>query len=396
MKPKIAVAFPQFSFTLPFPRMYLLLTVLALILSSLPSCGDKSAAENPAEKLAELRAQYAEIGRQIKELEAKLTTADSSGGSGRLVVLEALEAGPFNTFIEVQGRVDARQNVEVTAEAMGVVRTVKVKTGDVVRKGMILAELDPSVLRKSMEELETQLAFAEQMYRKQERLWNQKIGTEMQFLQQKTQYEALLARRSTLEAQIDMTRIKAPVDGTVDDVYLKIGQAVSPGLPAVRVVNYNDMRVVAELSETYIAKVRTGDAVRLLFKDYDREEDSRLSYVARNINAINRTFRVESDLPAGGRYNPNMVVVMKIKDYSNPKAIRIPVNLIQRSEQETYALVAVARGKQWVAEKRVLKLGGSYDGLSEVLEGLQAGEQIITVGYLDVAPGQAIRTANSN
>jgi RND family efflux transporter MFP subunit len=313
-----------------------------------------------------------------------------------LVVTEALETGPFTTYIEVQGRVDARQNVEVTAEAMGVVRAVKVKTGDIVRQGAVLAELDPSVLRKSLEELETQIAFAEQMYRKQERLWNQKIGTEMQFLQQKTQYEALVARRSTLETQIDMTRIKAPVDGTVDDVFLKIGQAVSPGLPAVRVVNYNDMRVVAELSETYIAKVRSGDAVRLLFKDYNREEDSRLSYVARNINAINRTFRVESDLPASGRYNPNMVVVMKIRDYINPKAIRIPVNLIQRSEQDAFALVAVAQGKQWVTEKRILKLGGSYEGFCEVLDGLQAGDRLITVGYLDVAPGQAIRISNPN
>lgn len=370
--------------------MFLLATLIA------PSCGERKASENPAERLIELRAQYTEIGKEIKALEAELSKGDSSGANGRLVSTEVIEAGPFTTYIEVQGRVDARQNVEVTAEAMGVVRTVKVKTGDVVRRGAILAELDPSVLRKSLEELETQIAFAEQMYRKQERLWNQKIGTEMQFLQQKTQYEALVARRSTLETQIDMTRIKAPVDGTVDDVFLKIGQAVSPGLPAFRVVNYNDMRVVAELSENYIAKVLAGDAVRLVFKDYNREEDSRLSYVARNINAINRTFRVESDLPSGGRYNPNMIVVMKIRDYNNPKAIRIPVNLIQKSEQDDFALVAVARGKEWVAEKRVLNLGNSYEGFCEVVGGIQPGDRLITVGYLDVAPGQSIRISNPN
>jgi len=361
-----------------------------------PSCGEQQPPKNPTERLAELRAQYAEIGKEIKALEAQVSKGESGGGNVHLVVTETIETGPFTTYIEVQGRVDARQNVEVTAEAMGVVRSVKVKTGDIVRKGTVLAELDPSVLRKSLEELETQITFAEQMYRKQERLWNQKIGTEMQFLQQKTQYEALLARRSTLETQIDMSRIKAPVDGTVDDVFLKIGQAVSPGLPAFRVVNYNEMRVVAELSETYIAKVRTGDAVRLMFMDYNREEDSRLSYVARNINAINRTFKVESDLPSGGRYNPNMVVVMKIRDYNNPKAIRIPVNLIQQSEQGVYTLVAVTQGKQWVAEKRILKLGSSYEGFSEVLGGLHLGDRLITVGYLDVAPGQAIRTSNPN
>jgi len=361
-----------------------------------PSCGEQQPPKNPTERLAELRAQYAEIGKEIKALEAQVSKGESGGGNVHLVVTETIETGPFTTYIEVQGRVDARQNVEVTAEAMGVVRSVKVKTGDIVRKGTVLAELDPSVLRKSLEELETQITFAEQMYRKQERLWNQKIGTEMQFLQQKTQYEALLARRSTLETQIDMSRIKAPVDGTVDDVFLKIGQAVSPGLPAFQVVNYNEMRVVAELSETYIAKVRTGDAVRLMFMDYNREEDSRLSYVARNINAINRTFKVESDLPSGGRYNPNMVVVMKIRDYNNPKAIRIPVNLIQQSEQGVYTLVAVTQGKQWVAEKRILKLGSSYEGFSEVLGGLHLGDRLITVGYLDVTPGQAIRTSNPN
>jgi len=370
--------------------------MILLATFTVPSCGNEKSAKDPAERLARLRAQYAEIGKEIKALEAELSKGDSSGAGGRLVVTEVIGAGPFTTYIEVQGRVDARQNVEVTAEAMGVVRSLKVKTGDVVRRGTVLAELDPSVLRKSLEELETQIAFAEQMYRKQERLWNQKIGTEMQFLQQKTQYEALVARRATLETQIDMTRIKAPVDGTIDDVFLKIGQAVSPGLPAFRVVNYNDMRVVAELSETYIAKVRSGDAVKLIFKDYNREEDGRLSYVARNINAINRTFRVESDLPSGGAYNPNMVVVMKIRDYNNPNAIRIPVNLIQRSEQDVYALVAIAQGKKWVAEKRILKLGSSYEGFTEVQDGLKTGDRLITVGYLDVAPGQDIRIANPN
>jgi RND family efflux transporter MFP subunit len=379
-----------------YTQSILRICIILLATLTAPSCGNEKAAKNPAERLASLREQYAEIGKEIKALEAKLSESDSSGAKGRLVVTEAIEAGPFTTYIEVQGRVDARQNVEVSAEAMGVVRSVRVKTGDVVRKGTVLAELDPSVLRKSLEELETQIAFAEQLYRKQERLWNQKIGTEMQYLQQKTQYEALIARRSTLETQIDMTRIKAPVDGTVDDVFLKIGQAVSPGLPAFRVVNYNDMRVVAELSETYIAKVRKGDAVKLIFKDYNREEDSRLSYVARNINAINRTFRVESDLPSGGAYNPNMVVVMKIRDYNNPKAIRIPVNLIQRTEQDAYALVAIARGNQWVAEKRILKLGNSYESFTEVQAGLQTGDRLITVGYLDVAPGQDIQIANPN
>lgn len=366
--------------------------VAAVVLMGLAACENKPSGSEKAQMLEELRLQQIQIGAQIKELEEELMETGEIPPSGRKVVATAVQPGPFQTYVEVQGRVDARENVDVSAETMGVVRAVNVREGDRVAKGAVLAELDNVLIKQGISELEPQLEFAKQLFEKQADLWKQKIGSEVQYLNAKNQKESLEGRMASLQAQLKKTQITAPVAGTVDAVNIKLGQSLSPGMPAFRVINYNDMSVVAELAESYIAKVSEGDAVELYFKDYNKEERSEIVFTGKSINQINRTFRVEAALDTKkSTYHPNMIVVLRINDYSVDSALTVPVNVLMRSELGQYVMVAEQQGPQWVARKRSITTGKSYGARTEVLSGLAAGDKLITVGYTDLNDGQEIR-----
>ena len=378
-------------------NLLMLALVLGITAGLLTSCGEEKA-QDPAGRLKELQAEQARIGAEIQKLQKELRqsgskTADNTAANTKtkLVQTLTLEEGPFRTWVEVQGTVDARQSIEVTAESMGVVRNIKVKEGQKVSKGQILAELDQTVLLQSIEEIKGQLDFAKQLYTKQSNLWKQNIGSEVQYLNAKNQKESLERRLSTIESQLDMTRIKAPVSGTVDQVYLKLGQSTAMGMPAVRVVNFNDLRVITDLSESYVSRVREGASVELEFKDLNLSAQGRIAYVARSISALNRTFRAEVPLNnREGLYRPNMIVGMKINDYSTNKAIKIPVNLLQNSDEGTFVMVVRGEGTNLKASRVSVTPGRSNGIETEILQGLQAGDRIITTGYNDLNDGQAI------
>jgi len=375
----------------------MLALALGITAGLLTSCGEEKA-QDPAGRLKELQAEQARIGAEIQKLQKELRqsgskTADNTAANTKtkLVQTLTLEEGPFRTWVEVQGTVDARQSIEVTAESMGVVRNIKVKEGQKVSKGQILAELDQTVLLQSIEEIKGQLDFAKQLYTKQSNLWKQNIGSEVQYLNAKNQKESLERRLSTIESQLDMTRIKAPVSGTVDQVYLKLGQSTAMGMPAVRVVNFNDLRVITDLSESYVSRVREGASVDMEFKDLNLSAQGRIAYVARSISALNRTFRAEVPLNnREGLYRPNMIVGMKINDYSTNKAIKIPVNLLQNSDEGTFVMVVRGEGTALKASRVSVTPGRSNGIETEILQGLQAGDRIITTGYNDLNDGQAI------
>ena len=378
-------------------NLLMLALVLGITAGLLTSCGEEKA-QDPAGRLKELQAEQARIGAEIQKLQKELRqsgskTADNTAANTKTKLVQALtlEESPFRTWVEVQGTVDARQSIEVTAESMGVVRNIKVKEGQKVTKGQILAELDQTVLVQSIEEIKGQLDFAKQLYTKQSNLWKQNIGSEVQYLNAKNQKESLERRLSTIESQLDMTRIKAPVSGTVDQVYLKLGQSTAMGMPAVRVVNFNDLRVITDLSESYVSRVREGATVDLEFKDLNLSAQGRIAYVARSISALNRTFRAEVPLNnREGLYRPNMIVGMKINDYSTNKAIKIPVNLLQNSDEGTFVMVVRGEGTALKASRVSVTPGRSNGIETEILQGLQAGDRIITTGYNDLNDGQAI------
>jgi membrane fusion protein (multidrug efflux system) len=272
------------------------------------------------------------------------------------------------------------------------VRTrVLVENGDAVRKGQLLAQIDNEVMRSGLAELEVQLRTATDLYNRQKALWDQKIGTEVQYIQAKTQMEALQQRLATTRQQIGQAGIYAPIGGTVDMVVLKAGQAISPGFPLCNIVNLSKLKIKGEVPEAYAAKVAQGDPVVVFFPDINKEVRTRVTYVSKTINPTNRTFSVECSLPAGKEYRANMVAVMKIVDYQNLKAVTVPVNVIQTGDEGEYVLTAEKTGdKTAVARKTPVRQGNNYNGLVEIRSGLKAGDLIITSGYQDVNNGETI------
>ena len=344
----------------------------------------------PQDKKAELEAlkkEQAELQSKITALEAEIGKTDTTAAKTLMVGVEPVAPQPFRNYIEIQGKVDADENVTLSAEMGGTVTKINVKVGDEVRKGQVLAETDNQAILQGMQELQTQLDLANTMYQKQKNLWDQKIGTEMQFLQAKTQKEAMEKRMATVQEQLDMTRIKSPIDGTVDAVDIKVGQITAPGMPAIRVVNFENMKVVGEVPEAYAGKVKKDNPVTVIFPDMKDTINTKVAFAARVINQLNRTFRVEIMLDSKADYNPNMITILKIADYTNEKAIVVPVSVIQKSETGDFVFVA----KDGKAVKKSVKYDRVYNGKAEITSGLEVNDKLIVSGYQDLDEGELVR-----
>lgn len=364
-----------------------------LVVALLSACGGP--APDRAAQLAALKEQKAKIEAEIAALEKEIGATAGASETQRIktVGLNEIVPGPFRHYIDLQGKIEAEETVPVTAKMPGALSRILVKNGDVVRKGQLLAQVDDAVMLKQLTELENQLKTAEDIYNRQKSLWDQKIGTEVQYIQAKSQKESLEDAIATLKENWGNTKIYAPINGTVDLVYLKTGQAISPGIPLCNIINLSDLKVVGNVTEAYAAKVRKGDEVVVFFPDLKKEISTRVSYVSKTIDPTTRTFIVECSLPSdGGRdYRANMIAVMKIIDYQNPKAIVVPVNLIQTGEDGEFVIVAEKTGdKQATAKKAMVKQGSNYNGMVEISSGLKKGDFVISTGFQDVNNGEII------
>ncbi|MBK6933432.1 MAG: efflux RND transporter periplasmic adaptor subunit [Saprospirales bacterium] len=354
------------------------------------ACGGGQPKDKSAQ-LAALKDQKAALEAQIAQLENEAGGTPGVSKHIRTVGLTELQPQLFRHFIDLQGKVDAEDNVPVTAKMAGQITRVLIKNGDAVKKGQLLAALDDELMLKGLSELELQLRTAEDIYNRQKGLWDQKIGTEVQFIQARTNKEALEQRIATTKEQWQYTKIYAPISGTVDMVILKAGQAIAPGSPLCHIINMGQLKITGQVPEAYAAKVRQGYAVQLFFPDLNKEVASRVSYVSKSINPTNRTFTVECALPAGADYRANMIAVMKIIDYQNPRAIVVPVNLIQTAEDGDFVLVADKTGdKQAVVRKANVRQGGTYNGMVEITGGLNPGDLAISTGFQDVNNGETV------
>lgn len=348
-------------------------------------------------RLEQLKAQREKINEQINELESQINGSKDQT-EPRLYPVNVTEISPirFEHFIEVQGTVDSENNIAVPAEMGGVVKKIHVQKGDAVRKGQLLAELDGSILEKNIEALKTNLELANTMYERQKRLWEQKIGSEMQYLQVKTQKESLEKQIAALNEQYKMTKITSPIAGTVDQVMIREGESAAPGFPAIRVVQLSDLKVKVELSEAYIISVKRNDPVTVKLPVINKELKLRVSAVSQVIDPNNRTFMLEINIPGREKdIRPNMIAVMVINDYISEKAIVVPQNTVQKTGSEDFVFVAEKNeNEQWVARRRVVVPGRSYANRAEILSGLKAGEKIISFGFQNLADGQLISVVN--
>ncbi|MDX5419104.1 MAG: efflux RND transporter periplasmic adaptor subunit [Hymenobacteraceae bacterium] len=361
---------------------------LLLGLAACNSGNDKEA------QLAELKKQQTAIQEQIATLEAELK-AEGKGAVAEKktvpVTVAPVKAETFRHYLEVQGSVDFDQNVLVSAKVPGVLTSVRVERGDKVSKGQVLATIDAQVLEQNIAEVRTRLDLARIAFEKQENLWNQKIGTEMQYLTAKNNKEALERNLATLQQQRDQYNVKAPVAGVVDNVIPNAGEAVAPGVGIIRVVNTNGSKIVAEVSEAYLAKIKKGDEALVRFPDLNEEITATVDVVSRFINPSSRTFTIElRPKNVNVELRPNLVAVVRIQDYKKEDAIVVPVNLVQRDEKTQYVYVAQKKGDRHIATRKEVETGVNYQGQVEVLKGLSANDQIITAGYQSVNEGQPV------
>lgn len=355
---------------------------------AMAGCGSKSGNEN----LNDLIKKRDKLNAQIAEMQAKGGNADAPAANLQLVSVSPAESGPFRHYLEIQGRVESDENILVTPKVPGtLVSSVKVIRGQNVSKGQVLATLDNSVLPSQLAELNNQLELAETVYEKQKALWDQKIGTEIAYIQAKNNLEAMQRRKKTLMQNISMYTMVAPISGVVDDVTIREGEVPTPGMGGIRIVNYAKSRVLADVAENYMSKVKVGNKALLEFPDINKTVESRVKTVGRAINSLNRTFLVEFELKDSRDIRPNMITVIKINDYVNENVISIPVNAVQKDEDGAFVYVAREKGKTQVAEKKPVKTGMSYKGQIEILEGLQAGDKVVTVGYQNIFDGSEIK-----
>jgi membrane fusion protein, multidrug efflux system len=363
-----------------------------VILNILFSCsGDKQI------QLTKLKQQQSVIGDKIINLENELQSAQKDEVKSekfKFVGFNEVKSSEFDHFIRVQGKLDGDLNAAVFAEAPGTVSAKYADVGQKVVKGQVLAQIDDQQYRSQLDGLETQYKFATDMFDKQKRLWEQKIGSEVQYLQSKTSKESLERQIASLKQQIDKFKIKSPIAGTIEECNIKVGGVVSPDprLAAYRVVEFKNLKVTAEVSEAYSSSVQNGDKLIVLFPDIKKQVEAQVSFVSKYINPVNRTFLIEAKINDNSPdLKANMIAIIQINDYHSDNSILVPINIIQTDQAGSYVYLIHLKDKFNAAVKQPVVVGKSYNGVAEILSGLAAGDKVISAGYQELLDGEYVR-----
>lgn len=381
-------------------KIYIIVLTSILFLS----CGgDKknstaSVIENGS--LEQLRAKRSELVQQADALSKELALIDDAIGKKdanhklALITVIAAKDTVFNHYLELQASVQTKENIVLNAEMGGILQQVYVTEGQNVTKGQTLGKIDDGGLSSQLAQLETQAALAKTTFERQQNLWNQKIGSEIQFLQAKTNYNAQLKAVAQMKSQLAKTIIRAPFKGTIDDIITEKGSVVGPGTPVMRIVSLNNMYLEAEVPEKNIGSVKKGSEVIVNFPVLGESLNTKVSQVSNYINPENRSFNIQVAVPnKNGKIKPNLTSKIQIKDYSNPNAITVPISIIsENAEGEQYLYIADNLNKDGnaIAKKVIIKTGQSQNGSIEITEGIKDGDQIINEGARSVKDGQKV------
>ncbi|MCP9763203.1 efflux RND transporter periplasmic adaptor subunit [Lacihabitans soyangensis] len=368
--------------------------LMSLMVFVTVSCGkkeDNSLAGKKAQ-LATLQKEASTLTDKIQKLQSEIDKLEPNKEQKiKTVAVSPIVTENFQHFVEATGRLEAENNVFVSPQTGGALTRVFVKIGDYVTKGQKIATIDNSILRNSIQEVEIQLETAKTIFERQKNLWDQKIGTEVQYIQAKSAVESLERRINTLKSQDGLNVVISPISGVVDEVRLKAGEIAAPGIGIVRIVNFSDLKVVANVPDTYAGTISKGDMVKIKFPDLQKEISAKLSYVSQTINQVSRTFAVEAKVPNFDKsLKPNLTAIMNVNDQSKGAAIVITESFVQNTEQGSIVYVAETEGNKKIARAKVVKTGLSYDGKIEIISGLTSGDLLITQGYQEIVDGQLI------
>ncbi len=368
--------------------------IYPILMVLMAACADSSQQTELSElrdRRDELRAKYDDMGHEIRELESQIAELDTNRRRTLVTVLPA-RIDTFQHFFEIYGNVDVKRNALLMAESPGIVKKILVRDGESVSQGQVLFHLDDAVIRKNQAELRTNYDLAKSLFERQERLWEQNIGSEVQYLEAKNRMEGLENALATLQEQLDKTTVRAPFNGVVDEVMIKVGE-MAGGAPLARIVDLSEFHIEADVPESYASVLDRGTYVEVVVSGIDTLH-AQISTVGSYINAANRTFRILVDVESSvaGRFKPNQLAVLRINDYSNPDAVTLPSVVIQQDAKgENFVFVAETDERGVLrAQKKVLQTGSVYSGQTEVLAGLKGDESIVARGSRSVRDNQAI------
>ena len=346
--------------------------------------------------------QRNDLDKQIIALRAELASESNDEVEiKKIVEISQINHAPFRHFVKIQGTVESDNNILIPAQASGVVKKIYVKEGQRVKKGQLLAELDAAIYESQIKELKTGLELATTLYNRQERLWNKKIGSEVQYLQAKTNKESLDQKLATVTEQYRLTKITAPIDGSVDRIIIKENEATAAGMGTIRIVGLSALKITAKLSEVYQERIKEGDSVTVEVPMLNQNFNSVVSAVAKVIDPNNRTFSIDVIVPRSGNdLKPNMLVRLSINDYSNMTALAVPLKSVQRTADASFLFVASkvegSPDNVRIAEKRFVKPGLYFENKLEINSGLKDGEFVIVNGFNDLANNEKVRLANTD
>ena len=370
--------------------------LFATVAAAAASCTSNDSASGDVAQLTARRDSLASIiakaEGELSQIDLELASLDTTAQWNTVTIL-AVGSSAFQHDFDIYGTVKSDQSVTLYPESAGRIQRVLVRSGQKVSAGQVLVELDNSVVQSSLAEIKTQLDLAQTLFDKQKRLWDQGIGSEVQYLQVKTQLEGLQKRLATAQKQAAMASLRAPFAGTVDELFLKAGEYAAPGMAVARLVSSGGLRLELDVPETYISRLKVGQKIALNFNSIGLQTSASISQVGDFISADSRTFKVNVSLPANGQIKPNMMASAQVVDYSSTGIITVPSRLIlqdSKGANYTYLFVPAKNGLGKV-ERRDLQLGVSNNDATEVLGGLSLEEQIIDRGIRSVQTGETVK-----
>ncbi len=367
------------------------LIIITIISVFLISCSPNDENNSDAKKLESYKEQIKDLNEKIADIEKESNNLEYTGLEIPVKV-ESIKMQPFSHSFIATGELESIEEAFISPEVNGQIISVNVAEGQHVRKGQLLAKLNTVIIENTISEVETQLSLAKTIYDKQTILWNKNIGSERQYLEAKNNYEGLQNKLNTLRAQYNMAIIKSPINGIVEDIFLKKGELASPGMQFMQIVNIDELYVTVKLSEAYLSVINKGDIVDISFPAYPGLIYSKPVFRTGNvINKQNRTFIVQIKINnEDGKLKPHLLTNVIINDYNTDQAIVLPSIIIKEDMKGSFIFVIGDDNNNSIAAKKYIKTGISYKDKTIVSEGLSAGEVIITDGYNNVSNGSVV------
>ena len=374
------------------------LFIVLITTAFLTSCGGKTQVEKIKEDIKSKKKEMVKLSQEISDLENELAELDPTTiDSANLIKVSVKEIAPeiFTKNLVINGHVEAVKQVNLVAEIPGVIQSIYVEEGQKVYQGQRLFTINTTTLYSQLQELKTRLEFAETAYQKQEELWNQEIGSEMQYLQAKNNKESIEQSIKTLQTQLYKTTITAKFSGVVDRIYFKEGD-MPQGVVMV-LVNLTEMKVLADVSESYLSGINAGDSVKIHFPSYDENIDATISSTGNIINPDNRSFVIESRIKnVDNKYKPNIIAEIELQEYQNENALIIPSKIIKQDLDGNYFIFVIeknAKGRN-IAIKREVTFDHVSDGKTMITSGIKKGDVVVIKGYDRVSSNTEVIISN--